>query len=322
MSSPASIGALLAQGLEPSAAARVGRLPARHGRRHSSAIASAMPASSPPTCATFCRSSASGWRRSPSASGLTSASASHRPDAPAKLSWPRPARAGAARIFDADRGRIAANGLARDRPRRDPRQPCGGPRPGRSGRARPSRREGGCLRPWRGRRSRGPWKPPARTGSASPRSTRRSPSGPAGIRGPLLVLYPCRRHGPSRRPNRGIAVSGRRLGLPRGDARRAPCVGAPGGHSRVHLEVETGLGRGGFPARPWSRRRRRSSPMPGRPSGRPVDAPPGAGGSGITARQLEAVRGGRLRPRAAGVRLPRRHVRASGSLLGDARDLL
>ena len=195
--------------------------------------------------------------------------------------------------------------------------------PGRPGR----RRSGRSSRPMPTgtARSRSPraLEAPAPTASASPRSTRPSSCARAASRGPILVLYPIPPAlGRRRRPGAGIAVTAGDAARPRRElvGRAAAGVERP---LAVELEVETGLGRGGFAveevvaaaARSW--RTRRASRW---------------AGCGPTSRR---PRTRRSRPRqvarfeaavaalgAAGIALPPRHAAASaGILAGTVRGL-
>ncbi len=138
----------------------------------------------------------------------------------------------------------------------------------------------------------------------------------AGIRRPILVLYPV--PGPWIRE----AVR-RRITITAGDpvllsATFAALDARPaGGPLRIQLEVETGLGRGGFmgPALVEAAQAVEDGSAT-RLDGlwTHLQAPED---EAITRRQIERFDQAVLDLRAAGVRMPRRHVRASGSLLSD-----
>ncbi|MBI2762629.1 MAG: alanine racemase [Chloroflexi bacterium] len=137
-----------------------------------------------------------------------------------------------------------------------------------------------------------------------------------GIRAPLLVLYPV--------PPAWVAEAAqRRVSITAGDpdllAATLETLASrpPRRPLRIQLEVETGLGRGGFigPALVAAARS-----IGERPTSRidglwtHLQAPEDVD---ITRRQIEAFDRAATELRAAGVRLPRRHVHASGSLLSD-----
>ena len=140
-----------------------------------------------------------------------------------------------------------------------------------------------------------------------------------GVRGPILVLYPVPAAWTAGRGASRIAVTaGDGTLLDELAAAIAGFVGdgqvRPEAPLGVELEVETGLGRGGLPRRRrWSARRAGSSRHPGLAPGRPVDPFPGGRGRGqLTNAQVAPVRGchgalarGRDRPAAA----PRRRQR-------------
>jgi alanine racemase len=139
----------------------------------------------------------------------------------------------------------------------------------------------------------------------------------AGIDRPILVLYPIPPALAGEARTRGIAVT---AGDPRllvelldavgGDASAPPLA--------VHLEVETGLGRGGFLGAALLEAARQVAGAPGlRLAGAwthfqaPEDAP-------RTAAQVDAFERATAELAAGGIELPKRHVAASGGLLlGD-----
>ncbi len=138
----------------------------------------------------------------------------------------------------------------------------------------------------------------------------------AGIRGSVLVLYPVP-------PAWVVVAANRRIEISAGDSDfleatlAALVASAPRWSLRIHLEVETGLGRGGFTREALAA------------AGGLIAAAPRARLAGLwthlqapedratTAAQLEAFESGAAALRQAGIRLPRRHVRASGSLVTD-----
>lgn len=144
----------------------------------------------------------------------------------------------------------------------------------------------------------------------------------AGLRGPLLVLYPIPVAWAAEAARNRIEVTAGDPALlaglltaltePRATrGRRAPRLG-------VHLEVETGLGRGGFQVPALVGAAEAIIAHAGtRLAGlwTHLQAPEDAG---ITSRQVVAFESAAARLRASGVTVPRRHLRASGSLLGDA----
>lgn len=144
----------------------------------------------------------------------------------------------------------------------------------------------------------------------------------AGIRGPLLVLYPI--------PRAWVVEAARqRIAVTAGDSsllsellaaltRPQATKGRPVPRLGVHLEVETGLGRGGFQVPALVGAAEAISAHPGtRLAGlwTHLQAPEDAA---VTTRQVDAFESAASRLRASGVAVPRRHLRASGSLLGDA----
>ena len=173
--------------------------------------------------------------------------------------------------------------------------------PARAGgrlRSGPPRGEGRCLRsrrdPGRAARSSGP----ARTGCASPRSTRPLPcvKAPSAVRS--IVLYPI--------PAGGVgdaAVNG--LSLTVGDRASeehllAAIASLPRGTPdlAVHIEVETGLGRGGIGLVELAAGTGPTEPGARGPSDGALDAPPGARGRPADGGPAGPVRrGGRDRAR-------------------------
>ena len=137
-----------------------------------------------------------------------------------------------------------------------------------------------------------------------------------GIRRPILVLYPVPAAWIPEAARRGIAIT---AGDPVLLAATMEKLAAdpPRRPLRIQLEVETGLGRGGFIGQALVAAARAVSDQPSaRLDGlwTHLQAPEDAG---TTRRQIEAFDRAAAALRAAGVRIPRRHVRASGSLLTD-----
>ncbi len=132
--------------------------------------------------------------------------------------------------------------------------------------------------------------PPAPRASASPPSTRRSSFAPAGIRAPILVLYPPPLGWAAELARSGVAVAAGDLDALEGLIREASGAASPGPPLAIELEVETGLGRGGFVERSRSRRGRdRWWRLAGGPPGRPVDPLPGGRGPRLTDRRSSAA---------------------------------
>ena len=140
----------------------------------------------------------------------------------------------------------------------------------------------------------------------------------AGIEAPVLVMYPVPPAWAPEAARSGIAVTAGDPMLLDGAA------GGPRGRAaddttlRLELEVETGLGRGGFDLDQSSRRLGRSSPRRGSSSSgrgpisrRPSDPAP----DGAPARALHRPPAMRSAPRASP--LPVRHVTASAGLISD-----
>ncbi len=138
----------------------------------------------------------------------------------------------------------------------------------------------------------------------------------AGIRIPILVLYPI--------PVSWVAVAARRgIGISAGDpillARTLAATEHERGRRplRIHVEVETGLGRGGFRGQALIDAAQTIAQHPrARFDGLWTHLQASEDGD-LTARQLEEFERATSNLAASGVRLPRRHLRASGSLLGD-----
>ena len=137
-----------------------------------------------------------------------------------------------------------------------------------------------------------------------------------GVRRSILVLYPVPPASVAEAARKRIAITAGDMTLL--DASMA-AIRASGGRQRlaVQLEVETGLGRGGFTTEALPAAARRITDAPGaRLAGlwthlqAPEDDP-------TTAAQLAAFEAATRRLRAGGIRLPRRHVGASGSLVTE-----
>ncbi len=137
-----------------------------------------------------------------------------------------------------------------------------------------------------------------------------------GIRAPILVLYPIPVSWVVTAAARGIAVT---AGDPSLLAASLEMIACGGGRRplRIHLEVETGLGRGGFHGDALSAAARSIAAQPrARLDGLWTHLQAPEDGA-LTRAQIEAFDAEAVNLHAAGVRLPRRHVRASGSLLSD-----
>ena len=138
----------------------------------------------------------------------------------------------------------------------------------------------------------------------------------AGVRRPILVLYPIPAAWAADAARRRIAVTAGDLGLL--DALIAVAAGRPSRTAlRIQLEVETGLGRGGFRPAELLEAARRIGAAPGaRLDGlwTHLQASEDAAGTAI---QLERFESATAALRDAGLRLPRRHVAASGALVQD-----
>ena len=137
-----------------------------------------------------------------------------------------------------------------------------------------------------------------------------------GIRAAILVLYPIPVSWVLTAATRGIAVT---AGDPTLLAASLAAIASGGARRplRIHLEVETGLGRGGFRGDAIVAAARSIADQPrARLDGlwTHLQAPEDRA---LTHHQLEAFDAEAMNLRAAGMRLPRRHVRASGSLLSD-----
>ena len=136
-----------------------------------------------------------------------------------------------------------------------------------------------------------------------------------GIRRPILVLYPIPAPWAADAARRRIAVTAGGFELL--DALLAVAAGRSRIALRVQLEVETGLGRGGF------------APDELLVAVRQIQATPGARLDGLwthlqapedaigTAAQVSRFEAASASLRAAGVRLPPRHVAASGAIVRD-----
>ena len=137
-----------------------------------------------------------------------------------------------------------------------------------------------------------------------------------GIRAAILVLYPIPISWVGTAAARAIAVT---AGDPTLLAASLEAIATAGGRRplRIHLEVETGLGRGGFRAGPLVAAARSIAACPrARLDGlwTHLQAPEDCA---LTRQQIDAFDAAAVNLRAADVRLPRRHLRASGSLLSD-----
>lgn len=137
-----------------------------------------------------------------------------------------------------------------------------------------------------------------------------------GIRRPILVLYPIPADWAADAARRRIAVTAGDLGLL--DALLGVAAGHPAREAlRIQLEVETGLGRGGFqPAELLEAARRIGAASGARLDGlwTHLQASEDAAGTSL---QLERFEAATAAVQAARIRLPRRHVAASGALVQD-----
>ena len=137
-----------------------------------------------------------------------------------------------------------------------------------------------------------------------------------GIRLPILVLYPVPPAWVFEAARRGIAITAGDRDLLAATLATLN-VRRPRRRLGIHLEVETGLGRGGFAGHALVA------------AARAISSAPAAGLEGlwthlqapedpaVTARQVESFEAAGAELVAADVRLPRRHVQASGSLVAD-----
>jgi alanine racemase len=153
----------------------------------------------------------------------------------------------------------------------------------------------------------------------------------AGIRRPILVLYPVPAGWATEAARRQIAVTAGDVDLleatlaairgPRSSDPGNPTDTTRGGRQpaplRIQLEVETGLGRGGFQPPELVEAARRIEAAPGvRLDGLWTHLQAAADPSG-TSTQVARFEDGTQRLREAGIRLPPRHVAASGALVQD-----
>ena len=137
-----------------------------------------------------------------------------------------------------------------------------------------------------------------------------------GISEAILVLYPIPGSWVRTAAARGVAVT---AGDPTLLAASLAGIATGSGRRplRIHLEVETGLGRGGFRGDAIVAAARSIADQPkARLDGlwTHLQAPEDRA---LTRLQMDAFDAEAMNLRAAGIRLPRRHVRASGSLLSD-----
>ena len=328
-----AIGALLAQGLAPFAAARLGvYLHGASGRRGPRPVRRRRPARLGPA------------RR-----------AGHRPKAPGRPRRTATGRQAARlRLARAHRGRrrgrepatgrgtrvrvrrvqldrdppggcrpaaAAAHRLARARPRRAPRQPRASCRTWPAGRAGPSGGQGRCLRP-RGRAVALALEAAGADGFCVAAMDEALALRAGGVRAPDP--------GPLSDPGRRFAAEAARAGItvPAGDRGSwTACSRRPGtpprrlharaGPLRIELEVETGLGRDGFPRSARRGRARRSArpAAPSWPASGPTCRPRRTQPEPATSCERFDAAATLLRD--AGLVLPPRHVAASGGLFTD-----
>ena len=138
-----------------------------------------------------------------------------------------------------------------------------------------------------------------------------------GIELPVLVLYPVPAAVAAEARARGLAVTAGDDELLRGLLAALDGAGPGTGPLRLHLEVETGLGRGGFAVEEVAG------------AARSIEAAPGAALDGLwthlqapedparTAAQVERFGAAIAALEGEGIRLPPRHLEASGGLLQD-----
>jgi alanine racemase len=137
-----------------------------------------------------------------------------------------------------------------------------------------------------------------------------------GLRRPILVLYPIP-------PAWAAAAARRRIAVTAGDGGLLEAVlealaDRPArGALHLHLEVETGLGRGGLQGPALVSAARAIAAAPGARLGGLWTHFQASEDQGATAGQLERFEAAAADLRAAGVRLPPRHVAASGAIVMD-----
>ncbi|HET9435989.1 MAG TPA: alanine racemase [Candidatus Limnocylindrales bacterium] len=138
-----------------------------------------------------------------------------------------------------------------------------------------------------------------------------------GIRRPILVLYPIPPAWAADAARRRIIVAGGQMEPL--EALLAAIAREPTGSRRpplrIQLEVETGLGRGGFDPDQLAAAAARIAASPRARLDGLWTHLQAAEDAGTTARQLERFEAAAAALRAAGVRLPPRHVAASGALV-------
>lgn len=138
----------------------------------------------------------------------------------------------------------------------------------------------------------------------------------AGVRGPILVLYPVAAAWVGEAARLGISVAGGDVGALTATARAA--AGLPADRPLgIHLEVETGLGRGGLAGRDLVAAARLIADAPGLSLAglwTHFQAVEDAAG---TAAQVARFDAAAAEIAAAGVDLPARHVAASAALMTD-----
>lgn len=143
-----------------------------------------------------------------------------------------------------------------------------------------------------------------------------------GIRAPILVLYPIPEAMASELARRDVAVSAGDVDLLTGLAARMARDGSPARRLAVHLEVETGLGRGGFREADLARAAEQVAGSAGMSLAGLWTHLQAPGDADRTALQLARFDAAAEALRAAGHRLPARHVAPSGGLLlGDVAPL-
>ena len=315
-----AIGSLLAQGLEPFAAARLGVYlhgVAGDGIRERFGDAGLL-ASDLPEGLAIARKRPRRDRRTQGewqAARVCGARGAGRPR-PDPLS-------GRAPVIGRPRDRAAGRGR---RSRRVSRQPacrrCRGP-PGWRSTSTPCGTTSRRSAAWPDRASRScPWSRPTptamvrspvaraledgrgRTASAWPRSTRRSSCARGASPRRILVLYPIPAAWAAKRPRLGIAVTAGDAGPARRRSLEAAGTSAPGSALESSSRSRPGSVAAVSSSMTSSLRRRRIAASPGAPAGRPLDPPPGGGGRRADPAQVARFEAARRTGRGRGSRCP------------------
>jgi alanine racemase len=138
----------------------------------------------------------------------------------------------------------------------------------------------------------------------------------AGVRGPILVLYPVPAAWVAEAARLGVSVAGGDLGALTDTARAAAAL--PAGHTlRIHLEVETGLGRGGLSGADLVAAARLIADAPGLSLAGLWTHFQAVEDRAGTDAQIERFDAAAETIAAAGIDLPARHVAASAALMTD-----